>query len=335
MTDDTQALGQPIGDAPANRSIWDRCGGFASGLNEKFHFFVSLPVVTVIGSSLAAHFQYQASYQDKVNTEAKQQVSAAEKTYADVATTFAKAITLQQILFFDFRDATQSSVTGATHGGDDNALETKNARAIFPTYDNLRISMRQNIDLLAREVELNLDWSSDPNRDAAQTSEIGTDNLTRLSLGYYSFECEKDGPMPSFKPGQSQTTLPTTDEMKRNNRNAKPLRIDWYSTKHQLLTMYYCFEVAHRRIIAARQWAGNSPVDPAEKEKFIKTRDTIQINLNREAVRLNTFMTLAANRIELIQVKFRPVPSYCHLPVAREIIDAFSKFCTPIRLSRS
>lgn len=330
MTDTAGEVRLPADGGEAKRTIWVRCQSALSSINEKFHFFISLPVVTVIGSSLAAHFQYQASYQDKVNAEAKQQVSAAEKTYADVATTFAKAITLQQILFFDFRDA-----IAANNDGDDKALEAKNARAIFPTYDNLRIGMRQNIDLLAREVELNLDWSSDPNRDAAQTSEIGTDALTRLSLGYYNFECGKDGPMPSFKPGLSQIELPTTDEMKIDNRNAKPLRIDWYSTKHQLLTMYYCFEVANRQIVAARQWASHSLVDLAARKKFENNITTIQTDFNREAIRLNSFMTLAANRIELIQVKFRPVPSYCHLPVVREIVDIYSKSCTPIRLSRS
>ena len=301
-----------------------------TGIGEKFHFFVSLPIVTVLGSSLAGHFQYQSDYQDKVNAEAKQQVSAAETTYAQVAATFSKAITLQQILFFDYRDAIDNKMDG-----DDNALETKNARAIFPTYDDLRMQMRENIDLLARKVELDLDWSSDPERDAAQKTEIGTDAVTRLAFGYYNFECEKDGPMPSFKPSLSHITLPTTDEMRKNNRNAKPLRIDWFSTKHQLLTMYYCFEVAHRRLIAARQWAGKSPVDRAEKEKFENTKTTIQLNLNREAIRLNAFITLAAHRIEMIQVKFRPLPSYCHLPLIREIIDAYSKSCTPIRLSRS
>ena len=330
MTDETQTASQPADAASAKRTFWVRGQSALTAINEKFHFFVSLPVVTLIGSSLAGHFQYQADYQDKVNAEAKQQVSAAEKTYAEVAATFAKAITLQQIIFFDYRDA-----LAGNNDGDDKALETKNARAIFPVYDQLRISLRENIDLMARKVELDLDWRSDPNRDAAQTTEIGTDTLTRLSLGYYNFECEKDGPMPSFKPALAQIVLPTTEEMHRTNRNAKPLRIDWFSTKHQLLTMYYCFEVAHRRIVAARQWAGNSPVDPAEKAKFIATRATIQINLNREAIRLNSFMTLGANRIELIQVKFRPLPSYCHLPVVREIIDVYSKACTPIRLARN
>jgi hypothetical protein len=74
--------------------------------------------------------------------------------------------------------------------------------------------------------------------------------------------------------------------------------------------MYYCFEVAHRRIVAARRWAGNSPVDQSEREKFAKTRGTIILNLNREAIRLNAFMTLAANRIETIRVssgQLRPI----------------------------
>ncbi len=329
MPDNTGPTEQPIQIDQAKPGFWDRCAKLTAGINERFHFFVSLPVVTVLGSTLTGHFQYLSAYQEKVATEAKQQLSAAETTYTEVATMFAKAITLQQYLFFDFCDA-----TAADNYGDDT-LESKDARAIFPQYDGLRISLRENIDLLARKVELNLDWRSDPNHDAAERTTIGTDPVTRIALGYYDFECEKDGPMPSFQTGSADAELPPTEEMLKTNRNAKPLSLDWYSTKHELLTLYYCFEVAHRRILPARQWAAKSPIDPARKEVFVRTHSTIQDNINREAIRLNAFMTLAARRIEMIQVKFRPLPSYCHLPFIREIIDAYSKTCTPIRLARN
>jgi hypothetical protein len=47
-------------------------------------------------------------------------------------------------------------------------------------------------------------------------------------------------------------------------------------------------------------------VDTSVKATFAKTVDTIGINLNREVERLNDFLTLAAGRIETIEVKFRP-----------------------------
>src|SRR5579864_3159530 len=105
MPDDAMATAPPKKDDQARPSLRDRCRNLLSGLKNRFHLFVSLPVVTVIGSLLASHFQYLSAYQDKVDAEAKQQVNAAETTYTDVSTMFSKAITLQQYLFFDFRDS--------------------------------------------------------------------------------------------------------------------------------------------------------------------------------------------------------------------------------------
>ena len=42
-------------------------------------------------------------------------------------------------------------------------------------------------------------------------------------------------------------------------------------------------------------------------------------------------MALAARRIETIQVKFRTRVWYCHVPLLREAIDAYSKKCKPVR----
>lgn len=243
MPDDAIPTAQPQKDDPPKRGLLDRCRNLLTGINNQFHFFVSLPVVTVIGSLLASHFQYLSAYQEKVDTEAKQQVSAAEATYTDVSSMFSKAITLQQYLFFDYRNS-----INANSFGDDHALNTKDARAIFQRYDDLRINLRENIDLLARRVERDLDWRSDLDRDAAKTTTIGEDPMSRIKLGAYNFECENaDGPMPSFHPGQTRVELPPPQEMLAYNPKAPPLGLDWYSAKHQVLTLYYCFEVAHRK----------------------------------------------------------------------------------------
>jgi hypothetical protein len=328
MPDDAIPIEQPKKDDQATRSLRERCRNLLSGIQNRFHFFVSLPVITVIGSLLASHFQYLSAYQDKVAAEAKQQVSAAETTYTDVSIMFSKAITLQQYLFFDFRDSVKANTFSDGH-----ALNTTDARAVFKQYDELRISLRQNIDLLARRVERDLDWRSDPERDPANVSLVD-DPVTRIKLGAYNFECEsEDGPMPDFHPGESNVALPPPPEMLAYNPKAKPLRLDWYSAKHHVLTLYYCFEVAHRRIVAARQWAANGTVDSAAANAFAHSMDNIQVSFNREAERLNAFMTLAARRIEIIQVKFRPRPWVCHAPLIRELVDVYSKtnYCLPIR----
>jgi hypothetical protein len=329
MADDQQVTAPAAQDDPVKPGLLDRYARLVSGASERFHVFVSLPIVTLVVSTLAGHFQYLTDYQTKVDAQARQQVTAAETTYAEIAGMFAKAITLQQLLVFNFRDA-----IAADNVGDDNALETKAARALFPQYDALRVDLREKIDLLARKVELNLDWSSDPKRDAATVKSIGTDPVTLLALGNYEFDCDEGGPMANFRSGTGEAELTPPEKMLEKDPKAKSLRLDWYSAKHELLTLYYCFNVTHRRILPARQWATRSPIDPNKMNDFKNRLATNQVNLNREAVRLNTFITLAARRIETIEVKFRPLPSYCHLPFIREIIDFFNRACTPIRLAR-
>ena len=221
--------------------------------------------------------------------------------------------------------------------GEEHALETKDARAIFPQYDELRINLRENADLLARNVERDLDWHSDRERDAAKAT-VGVDPVSRIAHAYYNFQYEDDGPMPDLHPGKTRVELPLTEEMRRDNPNAHPLVLDRYSVKHQLLTLYFCFEVAHRKITAVRQRAGGGAVDASLKATFTQTVDTIGINLNREAERLNDFLMLAAGRIETIEtieVKFRPGAWYCHVPLMREIIGFYSKSCTPIRTAQN
>jgi hypothetical protein len=251
-------------------------------------------------------------------------VNAAETIYGDVATTFSKAVALQQILLFNFRDAHKENTDE-----DANGLQTKNARALFQQYDDLRISIRQNIDLLARKVELGLDWPSDTTRDAA-SAKTGQDPLSRIALGAYNFDCDNDNQVPSFNPNRSTIELPPPADMKKMNPNAKPLGLDWFSSKHQLLTLYYCFDINHRRIELVRKWAAGSTMDPASKTKFFQDLSMVQDSFDREAVRLNSFLILGARRIEGIRVKFRPGSWTCHVPGLRELLHALGNQCKPI-----
>ncbi|MGH6666177.1 MAG: hypothetical protein ACREB2_14950 [Pseudolabrys sp.] len=295
---------------------------------QKFTYFIGLPVVAAIGSFIYSHVDYLTAYQNKVKEVGEQQMKAAEGTYADISKTFSDAITLQQLLFFNYRDA-----VGSGTDGKDGALETKNARAIYPKYDELRTNLRENIDLLARRVEIDLDWASDPAHDAANAGPLGADQISRLKLGAYDFDCDKN--MPSFAPGTSKLPLQVPPELKKENPNAMPLGIDWYSAKHELLTLYFCFDKDHGRIEAARRWAAMSQADDATKKKFMDQVGDIKESFDREAVRLDTFLTLGARDIEAIRVKFRARRWFCHLIVIRQIVDVFSNRCTPLRTAQA
>ncbi len=322
----TQAAQQP----DVRSGAWDRFKIFMDSFNRRLTYIIGLPIVAALVPVVVGHFQYLSSYQEKVKQVGTEQVSQAEKTFSDVSIKFSKAITLQQILYFNYRDATKTRTDG-----DASALETKNSRDLYKDYDGLRTELREHIDLLARQVEMTLDWASDPDWDGANPGRVGADPMSRIVLGAYDFDCDSQKYMPNFGPGGSHVELPVPAEMRKENPNATPLGIDWYSAKHQLLTLYYCFDTNHRRIAAARRWAAGSSMIPGEKEKFIDNLPELQNSFDAEAVRLDNFLTLGARRIETIRVKFRPTTWYCSVPIVRQIVDVYSKKCTPIRTAQS
>lgn len=63
---------------------------------------------------------------------------------------------------------------------------------------------------------------------------------------------------------------------------------------------------------------------PAEKELFLKKVGDVQASFDREALRLNAFMTIAAGAIDALNVKFRARSWYCHAPFIRQVINLFS-----------
>ena len=329
MPDDTKPAAQPDRTDQGKPGFWDRCDRILTGINNQFHFFVSLPVVTVVGSLLASHFQYVAAYQDKVKEIGEQQMKAAESTFTDVATSFATAITLQQLLFFNFHDA-----INANSQGDEKALETKTARALYLKYDELHTNLVESIDLLARRVEMNLDWASDPNHDAAKHAGITSDQLSRIALGAYNFNCDSRENTP-FNDDKQHTYLKARDDAGHIKPDLPALDIDWYSAKHELLTLYYCFQVDHRRLKLPLKWAAASTLDPAASDSAKSMIHDALDSLDQEAVRLHFFLALGAQRIEDIRVKFRPRVWYCQVPLVRQIVDAYSRKCTPIRFGGS
>jgi hypothetical protein len=79
--------------------------------NQKITYVIGLPAVGIVGPALVGHFQSMSVYRDKVKAEAVLQISAAEKTFTDVSTSFSKAIALQQILLFNYLDAVKGKAT--------------------------------------------------------------------------------------------------------------------------------------------------------------------------------------------------------------------------------
>ena len=333
---------------------WAGLGRFFRTTNSVLSYAKGLPVITLVGSLLVGYFQYLNAYQDKVSAQAKDDMTAATSTFTEIADAFSESQTLQQILFFDYSAALDENADGK-----DSALVTKDARLIFPDYEKARNLLRQNSDLLARKAEIYIDWASDFARDPAEARTPTTDPLTQSLLGAYNFDCDDAANLPQFdtgsgadgkSPADKATQPPCLVDEDQGNHDpdksyinlcarengkivpGKPaITIHWYSTKHQVLTMHYCFEALHARIFAARDWASQSDLSAPTKAKFLAEREQTISELGNQVTRLNAFMGLAMFQMEKIRVKYRPVSFACHIPFITPIVGLFSRYCTPIR----
>jgi hypothetical protein len=301
---------------PAKPGIWQRLRLGLIRTETEFAFFKGLTFVGFLGSFIVGYFQYISAYQDKVNMLAKEDLGTATSAFVDASDALSIPLSLQERLVFSFYDAVKQKVDG-----DGNAYVTKSARAMIASYDSNYAALRENVNLIGKKMEIYLDWASDLNRDAAMVISPTADPISSSSLGNYNFDCDND--MPSF--GKDKSTLHLKD------KTGHVLDVDWYSAKHNVLTIYYCFNTLHNLMEPVRQWASSDPVSAPEQSSFIKQEDAVKSRLANQVMRLNAFMGVAMNEIEQIRVKYRPNGFACSVPIAREVI--FSKKCMPIRTS--
>jgi len=309
-----------------------------------------LSLVTVLSSLAVGYLQYLNAYQDKVSSQAKEDMAAATATFTEISHAFSEAQALQQTLYSDFTRAVREKSDAS-----DKALDIKNAQTISERYEKARIELRENIDVLMRKAEVYIDWASNTYRDPAEKRNVNDDPLSRRALRDYAFDCSDKYNFPAFgnvriedddtpakevaddaycaiaeKRGVDDNTKPKDAFIRicANPQDKAPKRIYWYSAKHHVLTMHYCFEAAHDRLAAARQWASRSDRDAAKEREIVEREKEINAQLDDVASRVSAFSSLALYQMERIRVKYRPVGFLCSVPLVRNIP---SMNCFPIR----
>jgi hypothetical protein len=238
-------------------------------------------------------------------------------------------------------------------------MVTKAGRSAFTDYAKARTSLREKRSIFAHQAEIYIDWASDLGRDPAERHELNADPLNETLLGNYNFNCDAPANFPHFeavdtrKPGDqpgnsgqqscvggsdkndnptgSSTNLCARDDHGKIIAGEGPITIDWHSAKHHVITMHYCFGIAHADMEVARVWASGADMSDELRNRNNEKSARIQSNLDHQVVRLNAFMSLAMSQLERIRVKYRPSGLYCHLPVLRDAIGLFSERCTPVR----
>jgi hypothetical protein len=347
MPNDVQQPPAAGDDRPQSTSLaWLR------KINDGFCVFRGLPAVTVVTSLAVGYFQYLNAYQEKVGSLAREDMTAAKATFKEISHAFAEAQALQQTLYSDFVSAVREKSDTS-----DKALDTKNARSASERYEKARTTLRENIDVLIRNAEVHFDWASNIYRDPADKRNVNEDPLSRQVLRDYNFDCTNPHNFPAFgdvrvddgksdrpvkevandaycaiaeKPGVDERTKPKDAFIRicASPQDKQPKQIHWLSAKHHVLTMHYCFEAAHNRLGAVRQWASQSERDAVKEKEIVEREKDINAQLDDLASRISAFSSLALHQMEQIRVKYHPVGFQCSVPGIRNL-DSLN--CFPIR----
>jgi hypothetical protein len=308
----------PDDGAPAPRGFWQSAKRFVLRTDAEMSAFKGLTFIGLLSTLVVAYFQYLSAYHNKVSAMAKEDMTAATDTFTRTSNALSTAIILEDQLYLSFKRAAELNASG-----DGNALTSKRAHDLYTGYEAAATALRENVNLLARKAEIYLDWASDPNHDPSNTIDtLGADPISTSLLGTFGFDCDDD--MPSFDKNNHVTAKTTKD--------GKEIRIDWFSAKHHILTIAYCFDVTQKTWMEiVRQWASQSTLDPDQITKFAssKTADQLQERLDHEVVRLNDFMIRAMSEIEQIRVKYRPNGFVCSVPGVGQLLTLFKR-CTPV-----
>ena len=333
--------GDPQPSASPAPTLWHRIRNWDSQLTTA----KGLTIATMLAGFLGYYFQYLGTYEDRVRDQAKADMTEATTTFIDISNAFAETQTLQELIYFNFLAALNPSDAG------EKDMVTRAGRNAFTDYARARTLLRERSSIFAHKAEIYIDWASDLGRDPAARHELNADPLTETLLGNYNFNCDARGNFPHYQADQpgnagqqscaagsensdtvsgSSTPVCARDDRGRIIPGKEPIVIDWQSAKHHVVTMHYCFGIAHRDMEAARVWAAGADISDPLRSRNGEKSEKIQSNLNSQVVRLNAFMSLAMSQLERIRVKYRPTGFYCHLPVLRDAIGLFSERCTPV-----
>lgn len=319
-------------------------------LDQRFAFVRGLSIVTLLSSAAVGYFQYLNTYQDKVSNQAKEDMKLATRTFEEISTAFANTLALQNLLYSNFAAAIRSKSDGKA-----TALSTRNATEASKLYEKAQTELREKIDMLAQKAQVYIDWASDIDRDPARKRNVEADPMSLTLLRSYQFNCAEAINLPEFgdadavPPAKPVAEIPDdkfcASEHKQGIGKGTPQgdafiricpvgredvarKIHWFSAKHHVLTMQYCFDAMHARLEPVRQWASQSDRDTVKEGEIAAQGDQVAAELDGLAHRLNSFDSLALYQLERIRVKYRPAGFECSIPGLRNL---YARNCLPLR----
>ncbi len=137
----------------------------------------NMSIVGLVTALVGSYFQYTSWREEQNIARYKEDFAAATSAFADTSNLLTAAVNTQQILFFSFKFALDAKVEA-----DKDAFLTKSGRAAYKDYVDARLAFRKASDLLARKMEIYIDWPSNPYRDPASATALGIDPISRNAL---------------------------------------------------------------------------------------------------------------------------------------------------------
>src|SRR5437667_6137107 len=102
---------------------------------------------------MGAYFQYTSERQENNIQQYKENFAKATQVFEETSNAMSSAMTLQQILFGNYKEAIKLDVDRQ-----EDSVLTKSARDIYKGYVGARTSLRQNVNVHARKLEIYVDW---------------------------------------------------------------------------------------------------------------------------------------------------------------------------------
>lgn len=271
------------------KSLWSRLrdigvAGFMIGV-----------ISTVVAALVSSYFQHSRWIVEQRLARTAADFQAASTTFATISSELARVNTLQEILFFTYRDAvTKPNAANAE-------FLAARGKELFAQYEKGRVELRAKMDSYIFDARRHLDWPS-AGKPPALLAEKGVNRdplgygLLKQSAARGEFDCIREKSMPQASKGQAFITSPFTG-----------FSVDWNSSTHHLVVFGYCFRVLNELIEPARIWAagldGNGkPPAPMTSEQIA----SITTQLDNQLHRLNGFSALGITQVERSRAASEP-----------------------------
>lgn len=266
---------------------------FFTWLDRPYRFATNLAFFGLIGTIVGAYFQYNSWRDEKTLARYQNELSTASSTFSEVAQALSSVMNLQQILFYSYKNALGYY---APIDEETRLYLSENSKLIHENYFAVRTALRQNIDILSGKAGLFLDRPIETDEQRVNMLTGGSFVVSnRDKLEEEGFKCTEH--LPNLV--QRRTDL-------------KTMIIDWNSARQHVGTFYYCSDEIHYRMLFIRMWAQNGSATNQKNEEFRGKVDTLGRRLELQSARLNAFIAVSLEKIELLRLRGRPKGFFRH-----------------------